>query len=417
AVDGCVERTFYRDSDGDERGDPTMSMSACEAPDGFVEDATDCNDDCNVCWTDNAEACDGEDNDCDGFSDEGLLVPVGEPVPVATTNGDDRALGAAPLSDGRILVAYTDADGMGQTIAFAPSTGVSSPINDGFDGDQFLMLPSVRGGDAALIYDGVPLTGRTISRGGVEGDDVMLRRSPDGFTPVQAIAATRLQADEVALVYGVVARAEFRVLDPNLTAGSAAVDPLDGIAFRDAPIFNILPVSEDVVHLIAIFDPLQPSSSIRFRVVRRGVPEGDWIPLVEKPNLASVASGIDPDGFLDLGFSSGPDMLSLQFEVQRFRPEEGAWASEGDAEAFGETGLRLLMQQVAYRGSDALFLVRDIAADMETSTLEAFRRDGQRLELGAGRGFTDVVPIDDGFLFRRAEGDETTVSFRALGCE
>ncbi|MEM9071415.1 MAG: hypothetical protein AAGE52_23110, partial [Myxococcota bacterium] len=186
AVDGCVERTFYRDSDGDERGDPTMSMSACEAPDGFVEDATDCNDDCNVCWTDNAEACDGEDNDCDGFSDEGLLVPVGEPVPVATTNGDDRAMGAAPLEDGRILVAYTNRAGDALTRIFDPSTGIGTDVGDSFATRQFFFVPPRRAVEpSGIVYQsGSNLVGQPFSSDGTPGEVVALAGQPRPDLPV-----------------------------------------------------------------------------------------------------------------------------------------------------------------------------------------------------------------------------------------
>jgi len=72
--DGCVLSTYYRDADEDGRGDPADSREACTEPEGYVADATDCDDDCDTCWTDAEETCDTEDNDCDGHTDEGVTT-------------------------------------------------------------------------------------------------------------------------------------------------------------------------------------------------------------------------------------------------------------------------------------------------------------------------------------------------------
>ena len=43
--DGVSKPTWYRDSDGDGRGNPSKSTVECSAPAGYVSDSTDCNDD------------------------------------------------------------------------------------------------------------------------------------------------------------------------------------------------------------------------------------------------------------------------------------------------------------------------------------------------------------------------------------
>lgn len=47
----CVETTWYEDADGDGLGNPDVSQSACEQPDGYVADNTDTNDSGNVSET------------------------------------------------------------------------------------------------------------------------------------------------------------------------------------------------------------------------------------------------------------------------------------------------------------------------------------------------------------------------------
>jgi hypothetical protein len=71
-VDEGVIGTFHADGDGDGYGDPDTAISACTPPDGYVEDATDCDDGDADSWPGAPERCDGADNDCDGEVDEEL---------------------------------------------------------------------------------------------------------------------------------------------------------------------------------------------------------------------------------------------------------------------------------------------------------------------------------------------------------
>ena len=64
--------TLYADLDGDGFGNAAVSIQACTAPTGFVSDATDCNDSNNQIHPGATEVCNGYDDDCDGFSDEGV---------------------------------------------------------------------------------------------------------------------------------------------------------------------------------------------------------------------------------------------------------------------------------------------------------------------------------------------------------
>ncbi len=66
------ESTWYEDADGDGYGRAGRSTSACDAPDGYVADATDCDDTRSSVYPGAPETCNEIDDDCDGEVDEGL---------------------------------------------------------------------------------------------------------------------------------------------------------------------------------------------------------------------------------------------------------------------------------------------------------------------------------------------------------
>ena len=72
STDESTMSEFYADADADTYGDASSSYVSCEAPDGYVEDATDCDDGDVGSYPDAPETCDLADNDCDGSVDENL---------------------------------------------------------------------------------------------------------------------------------------------------------------------------------------------------------------------------------------------------------------------------------------------------------------------------------------------------------
>ncbi len=68
-VDEGVTTTFYADADGDGFGG-VLAVDACEAPEGFLEDNTDCDDLDAAAYPGAAEVCDDVDNNCDGLVDD-----------------------------------------------------------------------------------------------------------------------------------------------------------------------------------------------------------------------------------------------------------------------------------------------------------------------------------------------------------
>ena len=78
--DSPVRLTFYRDADKDGFGDATSSLHATSAPDGYVADSSDCDDENAAVNPGGQElCCDGVDNNCDGQIDEGCCcMAVGD---------------------------------------------------------------------------------------------------------------------------------------------------------------------------------------------------------------------------------------------------------------------------------------------------------------------------------------------------
>jgi hypothetical protein len=68
---------WFPDTDGDGAGSPASFVLACEAPEGSVEGALDCDDGDAAVHPQAIERCDGRDDDCDGAIDEEVdgLVP------------------------------------------------------------------------------------------------------------------------------------------------------------------------------------------------------------------------------------------------------------------------------------------------------------------------------------------------------
>ncbi len=73
-IDEGVTTTFYQDFDQDGFGNPDQATVACEAPEGYIENGTDCDDAQDQAFPGNAEICDEIDNDCDTVVDNGVTT-------------------------------------------------------------------------------------------------------------------------------------------------------------------------------------------------------------------------------------------------------------------------------------------------------------------------------------------------------
>ena len=71
-IDDGVLISFFEDTDGDGFGNPVESTMACEVPNGYVTNGSDCDDNEPAAYPGNVETCDGIDNDCNDIIDDGL---------------------------------------------------------------------------------------------------------------------------------------------------------------------------------------------------------------------------------------------------------------------------------------------------------------------------------------------------------
>jgi hypothetical protein len=120
---------WYADADGDGYGDPLVSEVACEAPEGFTADATDCEDDPDAggeIHPGAEEVCDdGVDNDCDGGAGDCRLegvysVPDGALLVYGETNNDEVG--------GVIAGGDADGDGCLDLLLGAPAAGYEGKV-------------------------------------------------------------------------------------------------------------------------------------------------------------------------------------------------------------------------------------------------------------------------------------------------
>ncbi|MFZ5482308.1 MAG: MopE-related protein [Myxococcota bacterium] len=75
-IDENLIQSWWPDADDDGYGSAASSQEACTAPVGHVTNADDCDDTSPDVNPDGVEICDGEDQDCDGDVDEGVLLTV-----------------------------------------------------------------------------------------------------------------------------------------------------------------------------------------------------------------------------------------------------------------------------------------------------------------------------------------------------
>ena len=79
---------YYADTDSDGYGDATVQVDACSQPSGFVTDDTDCDDGQTAINPAATEVCNGEDDDCDGLTDDDDPSVTGQTTWYDDADGD-----------------------------------------------------------------------------------------------------------------------------------------------------------------------------------------------------------------------------------------------------------------------------------------------------------------------------------------
>lgn len=126
------ESTWYADTDGDLHGDPEVSVEACEMPDGYVDNATDCNDEAVTANPSGVEFCDGLDNDCDGEVDG--AGAIGGMTLYPDEDGDGHGVESASVLGCESMDGYVSTPGDCDDTTAAVYPGADE-VCDGLDND------------------------------------------------------------------------------------------------------------------------------------------------------------------------------------------------------------------------------------------------------------------------------------------
>jgi hypothetical protein len=143
-IDGFV---FYEDADMDTFGNAdSESNPECAAPDGFVDNAEDCDDSSSVAYPSAAELLNGADDDCDGIVDEGQPYGSGQDGVLVA---DERVDLSTYTSPGRIAP-----DGVSYgIIGLTDNSATLDDLANGIAPGDELLLANLHGSDAR--YDSV----------------------------------------------------------------------------------------------------------------------------------------------------------------------------------------------------------------------------------------------------------------------
>ena len=74
SIDEGVQNIFFLDVDNDFFGNTAFPILSCTNPPGYAANNNDCNDANNLVYPDANEICNGIDDDCDSFIDEGVQI-------------------------------------------------------------------------------------------------------------------------------------------------------------------------------------------------------------------------------------------------------------------------------------------------------------------------------------------------------
>ncbi len=176
--------TWYVDADGDGAGDAAAPRIACDAADGTVADAGDCDDSNSAISPSATEVCNGLDDDCDGLADDDGAE--GTTTFYADTDGD----GAGDADNPRLACTLpagfvgdpNDCDDLDASIHPAAVERCNA-VDDDCDGVIDDADPDVDLSTASAWYADVDLDGA-----GDPADEVWACGAPDGYVDLADLA-------------------------------------------------------------------------------------------------------------------------------------------------------------------------------------------------------------------------------------
>ncbi|MCO4744351.1 MAG: putative metal-binding motif-containing protein [Proteobacteria bacterium] len=128
--------TWYADTDNDTYGDANATREACTQPNRYVTDNSDCNDNNNSIYPNQADDCNDVDNDCDGSVDEDEPPTLWYRDSDIDTYGDrDDSVSACTQPAGRVADDTDCDDNANATHPNATETcnGIDDDCADGVD--------------------------------------------------------------------------------------------------------------------------------------------------------------------------------------------------------------------------------------------------------------------------------------------
>ncbi|MCB9780568.1 MAG: putative metal-binding motif-containing protein [Alphaproteobacteria bacterium] len=180
--------TYYADTDSDDYGDPDVSVTACEQPDGFVEDNTDCDDDRALTNPGADEYCNDINDDCDSETDEDAV----DGGWYADDNDADGYGAEGTMSwqcDGADNELDCNDDDGGEPVVVDIATGSSSG-----DGSMDSPLDSIQDGidlanecvvvHAGTYYEAIDYSGKDISVTALDGPEETIIDASEASGPV-----------------------------------------------------------------------------------------------------------------------------------------------------------------------------------------------------------------------------------------
>ena len=133
--DAVDAEDWYLDADGDGYGTDRYTLAACEQPEGYVDNAEDCDDLHAASLPGGSEVCDGHDNDCDGSTDEDASDA---PTWFYDSDGDGFGNEDSPLAACEVPSGYVDDDNDcddGDADVNPAATETCNEVDDDCDGD------------------------------------------------------------------------------------------------------------------------------------------------------------------------------------------------------------------------------------------------------------------------------------------